>query len=84
MKPKQGQFELWRLLAAVALFGLAAGSLRSCYVMVRDYGSGLFPTLCMLFALFAVVTGAGLLFRRVGEFLLWTGGILLRIFSIFN
>lgn len=76
--PRPRQFELWRLVVAVLLAGLAFGCFRIASTSIQGYGTGVFPWLLIIIGLILLVAAAGLLFRRAIE---WALGALLRIVS---
>jgi hypothetical protein len=73
-----------RILIATALFCVGLGLWFVYSFEVNHYGPGLFPTLCLITSFFSIVAGCGILFRRVGDFLLYALGVLMKVFEFFS
>ena len=78
---KRWQFELWRLAASVTCFATALGLLRFVWVTVPLYGGGLLPAAAVVIAVALVVAGAGVIFKRARESLLWLVAIVLQVLN---
>ena len=79
-EPAGLRFTLFRLFAACIAASL--GLLHFTYIEVSQYGGGLFPILCIVAASVLLIIAAGLLLRRVGDFLIRAALLALEVLSV--
>jgi len=79
----RGQFQLWRLFAAVGCCAVATAVVKVAIFEIEEWGGGPFPTLCILGGVLLAIAGVGLLSQRAGAFMLRSAWRTIRFISHF-